>query len=175
MINWYQFEQELINFYNNYNNSRRQSVKKLITLYDNCIKQQGTDQFGNKVITTNKQALINILDNTFSIAEKITKGSAKNLIQTAWKQGIIAYWTNAQLQTNKFAIAGGISGISNTILSPGVLSINWPNNNTNLKIVAKAIRIALQNHCKSITGTFIIIISTPTGPIPMTVPWISVK
>ncbi|MBC8389697.1 MAG: hypothetical protein H8E13_16865 [Actinobacteria bacterium] len=66
---------------------------------------------------------------------------------------------------------GTISIVSNNITSPGVVSVNIPSPNENVKLFVNALATACQMHLMSVMGLTIAMTPMPPGsPVPLPYP-----
>ncbi len=159
------------------NSRTKESLAKEISLlYVNSIKNGGTEQYGNKIISMQSIGLENSLRNAFQEDENIIYGppaplNIKGLI------GVIVDWESCVVGTS-VPPPGAINVISNKITSPGVvtpMNIGSATSNSNSRDFSREIVKSLRLHSKTITGMCIANVIIYGVPVPMQFPWTGIN
>ncbi len=170
--NWSGFKKNLINFMENHKAKDEKDCGKFIAKeYDACVKKSKDIMFRNGPQMVNKSILEAALINALVTASKIQKGSASPILTAGITQGLMGYWTGGMMQMMS-PPPGTISIVSNNITSPGVVSVNIPSPNENVKLFVNALATACQMHLMSVMGLTIAMTPMPPGsPVPLPYPW----
>lgn len=166
---WGQFTQNLSQYFDSKKAKDENDAAKYISkLYDDTIKQ-GSEQYGNMILSSNPQ----ILENFISLAlNEIKAGAPNQSITQKLSQGVISYWSTIVLQAN-IPPPGSTMALYNTIISPGVPGTLPIFNTTNSSDLANSLSTFFSVHSKTVAGILTSLVSTPSGPIPTPFGWSS--
>ncbi len=172
MINWNNFEDDLVSYFKSRHAKSEEDGAKYITdTYDRYVKL-GTTQYGNSILSSKTQAL-----QTFIYAGLLDARNGNNLQRTSQRisQGIILYWLGIKMGTT-FPPPSSTSVVSNVIIFPGI-PINIAIRNTqNIKLLAKTLVLGFKSHMLTIMGINTSLVPTPSGaPIPIPFEWVGIK
>jgi hypothetical protein len=168
-INWNGFESSLTSYFQAYAAQNFSQAAQFIAMqYDMSVRLGGEMISNNFVLTGNMPALQMAINLSFSRGYSTRSGVYNSLSDIA--NGLRMYWVGATLSMI-YPPPGTVAVIANYVVSPGT-AVGFPTPpSTRFDTWAKAFVMMARMHLMTLQGQIVALVPTPTGPIPIMVPW----
>lgn len=171
MINWTQFENDILSYLElKQAKSEDDLAKKISDSYDQVVKL-GVNQYQEGILSTDKSIL-----KTF-IAQGLREAkNGKDLVEVSkrFSTGVLSYWYSVKMKID-VPPPGAVSVVTNIITLPGV-PFTFPIINTlDSKVLAKTITNVFKIHSYTIQGITTALVPVGTSLVPTQFPWVGIK
>lgn len=172
-VNWNGLERIVTAYFASYSAPNFTSAAQFIaSQYDMAVRVGGEMIANNFVVTGNPAALQAAITMSFGQGYAIQGGLYNSLAMIA--NGLMMYWTGAVLSL-AFPPPGTIAVVSNFVTSPGTATGFITPPSTSFDTWIKAFIMMARMHLMTVQGQIIALVPTPTGPIPIPIPWIGYR
>jgi hypothetical protein len=172
MINWTQFESDLKSYFNSKRaKGENDAANHIADLYDRYVRF-GKEQYGNSILTSNKDVLAKFIYLGFLAGRN---GQPLSKVSERVSQGILLYWAGVTMQIT-IPPPGSIQSVSNVITFPGVpLNIRFSNTLDKTQL-ARNLTLGFKTHIITVMGVNTALVPVPGGgTVPTPFPWTGIK
>lgn len=168
-IDWQSFTNNISSYFSSRKSENEKDAAEYIAkLYDSTVKL-GTEQYGNRILSSNYKILKNYIYIALSEAKKT--GNNRNLAKTILT-GVISYWSTISIQA-VIPPPSSIKPVINNVIFPGnIIDFNVYNSKDS-KNISDILSSVFRVHSKTVSGIITSLVSTPNGMIPVPYQWVS--
>lgn len=173
-IDWTTFRQTTKNYFRSMVAQNEQVAADFIAAqYVIAVLTGGDLLYGNVVTTYNPQVLSSAIGNAFiQGATLVNEGLAPSVFGTTISQGLIGFWTGAQLAL-LIPPPGSTAVVTNLVTVPGtaipILNVSATENE--MEFINNLVDFFTQ-HLQTLQGITTALVPSPAGPVPATFPWV---
>lgn len=173
MIDWNSFKNPMRSYFRSLSASNTEDVAEIISSYYDSTVRRGGELVANNFVTKgNRELLKSQIQYTLIRGLSVKQGIYNSLLEIS--RGFVSYWTGAQLSTVS-PPPGAIAVVSNIVTNPGIeqgIPTSFVNDYDSwLDLFISVAEI----HLSTMQGQMVALYPTPTGPVPITIPWIGYK
>ena len=167
MIDWNEFKNNLKKYFENYTaRDEGDAAKYIADQYELAVLNGEDILWKNSIVTYQKKLLEKTIETAFKLAKKTNNN---NMFSNFFSNGIIMYWTGAQLNLIKFPL--GTTGIiSNNVINPGTPQVLLVKSTNSVNEFIDNLINFFKLHLLTVGGITIAIVPG-TPPVPTPFPW----